>query len=62
MNEFGRKTRKAPADESELLGPPGEPPRGRQLRETFQGRLLWVSVLVLAGSAAFAVFAVVSAV
>ena len=63
MNELDRKTREAlPADVAELLGPPGEAPLGQQLRELFQGRLRWVSVLVAVGGLAFAVFTIVSAV
>jgi hypothetical protein len=63
MNELDRKTREAlPADEAELLGPPGEPPLREQLIEMFQGRLRWVSLLVVVGALAFAVFTVVSVV
>ena len=63
MNELDRKIREAlPPDVAELLGPPAEPSLGRQLIELFQGRLGWVSVLVIVGTLAFAVFTVVSVV
>jgi hypothetical protein len=60
MNELDRKIREAfPADEAALLGPLDEPSLWGQLKEMFQGRQRWVSVLVLVGTLAFAVFAVV---
>jgi hypothetical protein len=63
MNDLDRKIREAlPPDEAGLLGPPGEPPLWEQLREMFQGRLRWVSVLVVVGSLACGVFAIVSVV
>jgi hypothetical protein len=63
MNELDRKIREAlPPDVAELLGPPDEPSLGQQVRELFQGRLRWVSVLVIVGVLAFAVFTVVSVV
>jgi hypothetical protein len=63
MNDLDRKIREAlPPDEAELLGPPGEPSLWEEVTEMFRGRLGWVSVLVLVGTLAFAVFTVVSAV
>jgi hypothetical protein len=63
MNELDRKDRTAfQADEAELSGPAGEPPLWEQLTEMFRGRLRWISVLVLVGTLAFAVFTVVTAV
>lgn len=50
------------ADEAELLSPLGEPPLWHQIIEMFQGRLRWITLLVVVGSLACAVFAVVSAV
>jgi hypothetical protein len=63
MNELEQKIRAMlSADEAELLGPPGEPPLREQLKELFQGRLRWISILVLIGAVAAAVFTVVSVV
>jgi hypothetical protein len=61
MSEGDGKIRESlTPDEAELLGPPGEPPLWGQFTEMFRGRLGWVSVLVLVGTLAFAVFTVVT--
>jgi hypothetical protein len=61
MNELDRKIRETlSADEAQLLGPLDEPSLGAQVRELFQGRLRWVSVLVVIGTLPFLVLAVVS--
>jgi hypothetical protein len=63
MNELDQKIREAmPPNEAALLGPPGDLPLMQQVGETFRGRTGWVSVLVVVGSAACVVLAVVSAV
>ena len=63
MNDLDRKIQEAlPPDDAQLLGPPGEPPLWQQFTEMFRGRLGWVSVLVLVGTLALAVFTVASAV
>lgn len=63
MNELDRKNPEAMlANETSLLGPRDEPPLGEQVRDLFQGRTRWISVLVVVGTVPFAVFAVVSAV
>ena len=63
MNELDRKIREALSPEdAALLGPPGEPALGQQIKELFQGRLRWVSLLVVVGGVSFAVFAFVSGV
>jgi hypothetical protein len=63
MNELDRKIQEAlPPGEAELLGPPGELPLWEQLTGMFRGRLGWLSLLVLIGTLAFAVFTVVTVV
>jgi hypothetical protein len=63
MNEMDRKIREAlPPHEAELLGPLGEPSLGEQVKEMFQGKLGWVSVVVVIAGVAALVFLVVSAV
>jgi hypothetical protein len=63
MNELDRKIREALSPEdAALLGPSGEPPLGQQIKELFQGRLRWVSLLVVVGGVSFAVLAIVSVV
>jgi hypothetical protein len=63
MNELDRRIREAlPPNEAELLGPPDEPSVWAQVKEMFQGRLWWVSLLVAVGGGAFLIFMVVSVV
>jgi hypothetical protein len=63
MNELDRKIREAlPPNEAELLGPLDEPSVWEQVKQLFQGRLWWVSLLVAVGGGAFTIFMVVSAV
>src|SRR5690349_16813180 len=63
MNDLDRKIQEAlPPEDAQLLGPPGEAPLWDQITEMFRGRLGWLSVLVLVGTLAFAVFTVVSVV
>ena len=63
MNAMDRKIREAlPPNEAELLGPLDEPSLWDQVKEMFQGKLRWVSMLVVIGGVAFLVFLVVSAV
>jgi hypothetical protein len=60
MNDLDRKIQEAlPPEDAQLLGPPGEAPLWDQVTEMFRGRLGWLSVLVLVGTLAFAVFTVV---
>jgi hypothetical protein len=63
MNELDPKSRESPTpDEVALLGSSEEPSLGAQVRELFQGRLGWVSVLVAVVTLPFLVFAIVSVV
>jgi hypothetical protein len=63
MNELDRKIGATlPPDEANLLGPLGEPSLWEQVRQLFQGRLWWLSLLVAVGGGAFWVFLVVSVV
>jgi hypothetical protein len=63
MNEIDRKIREAlPSNEAELLGPLDEPSLWNQVKEMFQGKLYWASMLVVIGGVASLVFLVVSAV
>lgn len=63
MNAIDRKIREAlPTNEAELLGPLDEPSLWNQVKEMFQGKLRWASILVAIGGVASWIFAVVSAV
>ena len=63
MNEMDRNIRAAlPPNEAELLGPLDEPSLWDQVKEMFQGKLWWASMLVVIGGVASLVFLVVSAV
>jgi hypothetical protein len=63
MNELDRKFREAlPPNEAELLGPLDEPSLWEQVKEMFQGRLRWVSLLVAFAGAMATILMVVSAV
>jgi hypothetical protein len=61
MNEMERKIREAlPPKEAELLGPLDEPSLWAQMKEMFQGKLGWVSMLVVIAGVTFLVLLVVS--
>jgi hypothetical protein len=63
MNELDRIIREAlPPNEAELLGALDEPSLWAQVKELFQGRLRWVSLLVAFAGGVAAIFMVVSAV
>jgi hypothetical protein len=63
MNELDRKIREAlPPNEAELLGPLDEPSVWQEVKQLFQGRLWWVSLLVAVGGGLFTIFMVVSVV
>jgi hypothetical protein len=63
MNELDRRIREAlPLNEAELLGSLDEPSLWEQVKEMFQGRLWWVSLVVALAVVAFFIFMVVSAV
>jgi hypothetical protein len=63
MNEIDRKIREALSPhEAELLGPLDEPSVWDQVKEMFQGKLCWASMLVVIGGVVSLVFLVVSAV
>jgi hypothetical protein len=63
MNAMDRKIREAlPPNDAELLGPLDEPSLWDQVKEMFQGKLWWASMLVVIGGVASWVFLVVSAV
>jgi hypothetical protein len=63
MNELDRKIGETLGpDEAALPGPPEEPSLWAQVRELFQGRLGWVSVLIVVAILPFFVFTIVSAV
>ncbi len=61
MNELDRKiVATLPPAEADLLGSFDEPSLWEQVRQMFQGRLRWVSLLVAFAGAAFFVFLVLS--
>jgi hypothetical protein len=63
MNELDRKIREAlPPHEAEQLGPLDEPSVWEQVKQLFQGRLWWVSLLLAVGAGVVSIFMVVSAV
>jgi hypothetical protein len=63
MNELDRRIGATlPPDEADLLGSLDEPSLWEQVRQLFQGRLWWVSLLVAVAGGAFWVFLVVSVV
>jgi hypothetical protein len=63
MNELDRKIRAMlPPNEAEMLAPLDEPPIWEQVKQLFQGKLWWVSLLVAVAGGAFSVFMVVSVV
>ena len=63
MNELDRKICETlPPNEAALLGPLDEPSVWEQVKQMFQGRLWWVSLLVAVGGGAFWIFMIVSVV
>jgi hypothetical protein len=63
MNELDRKIREAlPPIEAELLGPPDEPSMWKEVKQLFQGKLWWISLVVAVAVAAFTLFMVLSVV
>jgi hypothetical protein len=63
MNELDRRIcEMLPPKEAQLLGSLDEPSLWEQVKQLFQGRLWWVSLLVAIGGGAFWVFLVVSVV
>jgi hypothetical protein len=63
MNELDRKiSATLPPNAAELMAPVDEPSMWEQVKQLFQGKLWWVSLLVAVAGGAFCAFMVVSVV